>query len=131
MGLSYEWDKQDDKILIWHFGGDWQWGEFDRQLPEVRKLVRSRSPQHIDMIIDFRGTNEIPSGTISHVVAAMRDIPPNFGLAVIIGTGSIFNMLIEILFKTYARARQHAAVAHDDAEAYQFIQKAREKRGDL
>ncbi len=128
MGVSYEWDKQDNTILWWHFEGEWQWEEYNRLVPIVRLIVRDRSPERIDSIADFRKTKDIPSGALSHIINVMGNIPENFGIAVILGRGVMFNMLIEILRKTVKRAREQIFTAADEEEARLIIQEARDNQ---
>ncbi len=73
MPVDYQWDNNDKTIMRYTVQGAWDWNDFYRQMR--RSLLWWDDLDHVvDIIIDFRGGDHLPDGSIKLPAGAMAHL---------------------------------------------------------
>jgi hypothetical protein len=121
MSITITWDNPDQTIIRETFTGRWTWEEFidvcGRQAPAMMKTV----PHTVHIISDFRESTPLPlGGAISQARNVTKNMPPNWGLLVVVSNNSLVSALVNVFSHAYSRgigAHAHAVKTMDEAYA--------------
>ena len=99
--IIVEWDNVEETIIRWTFPKKWAWTEFYKAINQNTTLVTSVTHK-VDMIIDMRDTNTLPSNVLTQTGISMQTSPFNIGLIVVVGV----HPLIRATFNNFRRINQ-------------------------
>lgn len=101
MPLKLEWVDVEQSIMCCMGEGEWDWDEYHTALDQIVEHFR-QTTQRVDLIIDRAPNSVMPSGSqMPHFQRAMRIMPENVGLVVIVSSNSFGRAIVSIFSKIY------------------------------
>jgi hypothetical protein len=101
MPLKIEWLDTEQSIICCTGEGTWTWDEYHTTLDTIMndfKIVQKR----VDLVIDRAPGSNMPKGSsMPHFQRAMRIMPPNVGLIVMVTTNGFARAIVSIFSKVY------------------------------
>lgn len=98
MPITVRWDNDSQTVVYYEFNGKWTWEEYHNAIHSAYELVE-KLPYVVNMILDFRHANVMPSNALSIFGRSMKTPPRDFDLAVLV-TKSGF---IEAIYNVFRR----------------------------
>jgi hypothetical protein len=132
MTVYAEWDNAEKTVMRWTFEGDWTWEEYYSTRKTTNQQI-SAQKYPVDLIVDMRASNALPSGVLMHARNAVFISPENISLTVYVGINPVlrafFNMFNN-LYRGLIRAKQldMILVATID-DAYKALESRGAKQG--
>ena len=129
MPIHLSWDDADQTLLLVESSGRWTWEEYHDALSSIAEMIRSAN-HRVDLITVSRADSVRPSGSaMPHYQSALRMLPENTGLHVIINTSTIARSIVSIFLRLNRnRTSGMVVLAGSLEEARSLIQKDRAKR---
>ncbi len=86
MPITVEWDTTLPNVIYKCYIGTYTWEEYSQAIEEDNNMMRAKSPTTIDLIIHYadRDSQLPPTGSSTHWRRALKNDPPNRGVAVIV-----------------------------------------------
>jgi hypothetical protein len=110
MTIHVLWDDAAKTIIRSESEGQWTWEEYHESLARIVEMVRSVD-HRVDLIQLRRPGSTPPSSSgMPHYQRAMRILPENTGLNVIINTNTIARSVANIFTRLYGRRTRGAIV---------------------
>ncbi len=98
MPIINQWDDEAETIIYGEFSGKWTWDEFFETINKSSEMIGTK-PYRCDVIANMRpGTMESAAPALYNAREAMRMVPENFGLLVV-----VINPLIGMLANVFKR----------------------------
>ncbi|MFN8560218.1 MAG: hypothetical protein U0703_00940 [Anaerolineae bacterium] len=129
MPVLISWDDDAKTTLRYQYEGKWTWDEVDTATDEVVALMRVTT-HSVSIIHDMTRSPGLPSGALTGRTAA-RDLPENWDISVVVGSGVITEALLNIFTRVYKKLGEHYKTASspgDEARAIIAAQKAKNDR---
>jgi hypothetical protein len=101
------WDDEKHTIVRCDGAGKWTWEEYHATLDQIVEAVRQLDHRVDLMITRADGSTMPPGSPMPHFQRAMRIMPRNVGLVVLINTNSFARALVSMFSRIFA-SRQHA-----------------------
>ena len=101
MPLRIEWLDNEQTIICCTGEGIWTWDDYHKALDEI--VVHFKTVQHrVDLVIDRAPGSSMPKGSsMPHFQRAMRIMPPNVGLLVMVTSNAFARTIVSIFTKVY------------------------------
>ena len=101
MPLKTEWLDVQTTIMSCTGEGIWTWDDYHTTLDEIAKqFVAAR--RRVDLVIMSAPNAVVPKGSsMPHYQRAMRIMPPNMGLLVLVTTNTFARTIVSIFTKVY------------------------------
>ena len=128
MPIHLSWDDTDQTILLNQSSGRWTWEEYHLALGEM--IDRIKGVNHRVDVITVRLPDAVhpPGSGLPHYQRAMRVLPDNTGLHVLINTSTIARITVSTFLRFYPQqAHGMVALAASIEEARALIAKDRAK----
>jgi hypothetical protein len=131
MTIHVLWDDEAKTIIRSESEGNWTWEEYHESLSQIVQMVQSVN-HRVDLIHRrLPGSVRPPSSGMAHYQRAMRILPENTGLNVVINTNTIARSVANIFTRLYGRRTRGAIVLVGSLEeAYKLIAADRAKVND-
>ncbi|MCA0457309.1 MAG: hypothetical protein LCI00_25280 [Chloroflexi bacterium] len=101
MPLKFEWIDTQKSIMTCTGEGMWTWDEYHEALDEIASQFRL-AQRRVDLIIIRAAGSATPKGSsMPHYQRAMRIMPPNLGLMVMVTTNAFARTIVSIFSKVY------------------------------
>jgi len=127
MSVDVIWADDARTIVRYTFAGMWSWDEFYLALDHALEMENS-VPHRVDVIVDLRRSERIPSNALSHMQIIANKQPANLQLSVFI-TDSLFACaLLRVLRPISKTVNHHYRIVPDLERAYTKIQEDRRDR---
>ena len=126
MPIHLSWDDADQTILLAESAGTWTWEEYHEALSRIAELIRSVN-HRVDLVTVRRADSIRPPGSaLPHYQRAMRVLPSNTGLNVILNTSTIARTVVSIFLRLYgSRTSGMVVLAGSLEDARRLIRKDR------
>lgn len=126
MTMHVYWDNEYKTILRCESEGRWTWEEYHQALNQVVDMIES-VPHRVDLMNVPRRGAVTPSGSaMPHFQRALRILPSNTGLNVIVNTNAFGRAIISMFSKLYGRhTGGNIAAVGTLEEAYALIARTR------
>lgn len=111
-------------IYLYEFDGNWTWDEIYKGLVDYKESIKGTT-QRIDNIIDFRQSNGIPNGAITHLKAIANSRPEQTYLAVFVTDNRFARMILEIAARLNTTINEKYKLASTMEEALAMIEESR------
>ena len=101
MPLKVEWLDTEKTIVCCTGEGSWTWDTYHETLDGI--VNQFKTVQHrVDLVIDRSPGSTMPKGSsMPHFQRAMRIMPPNVGLVVLVTTNTFARTIVSIFSKVY------------------------------
>ena len=107
MTVDMNWDDPSQTIMLCTSHGKWTWEEYHATLSQIVQLFKQVN-QRVDLIITRETSSAMPPGSpMPHFQRAMRVMPPNVGLVVLVNTGSFSRALVSIFTRLAGNKTSH------------------------
>lgn len=99
MPIHLSWDDTNKTLLLVESSGKWTWEDYHGALSHMAEMIRSEN-HRVDIITFSRADSVRPSGSaLPHYQSALRVLPSNTGLHVIISTSAIARSIVSIFLR--------------------------------
>jgi hypothetical protein len=98
MPISVKWDNDKKTVVHYEFNGKWTWEEYHSAIQQAYEMVKEL-PYIVNMILDFRFANVLPSNALSIFGRSMKTPPKEFDLALIVSKSGF----IEAIYNVFRR----------------------------
>lgn len=99
MTVNMVWDDSSKTIMLCNSQGKWTWEEYHATLSEIVRVFQE-THHRVDLIITREQTATMPSGSpMPHFQRAMRVMPANVGLVVLVNTNGFARALVSMFSK--------------------------------
>ena len=99
MAVDMTWDDPAKTIMICNSEGKWTWEEYHKTLTDIVELFKQTN-HRVDLIIMRGEQATMPSGSpMPHFQRALRIMPPNVGLVVLVNTNGFARALVSMFSK--------------------------------
>jgi hypothetical protein len=127
MPVHMIWDDEKHTIVRCEGEGKWTWEEYHATLSEIVEAVK-QVDHRVDLIITRQDGSSLPGGSpMPHFQRAMRIMPRNVGLVILLNTNTFARALVSMFSRIFA-SRQHAQLIMlgtlEEARAYIAAQRA-------
>ncbi len=101
MPLKIEWLDNEQTIICCTGEGTWTWDDYHQALDEIVNMFKT--VQHrVDLVIDRAPGSAMPKGSsMPHFQRAMRIMPHNVGLLVMVTSNAFARTIVAIFTKVY------------------------------
>lgn len=123
MPVTMRWLDDERRIYLAEYIGAWTWHELFQQTHCAEREFDTLD-YVVHVIHDFTRTTQYPPNILSQSVSLARNMHPNTGIGVLVGTGNFFHTLLNIMSNVY-EATFHEnlfKVAHNIDEARDLLQ---------
>ncbi|MGB1287827.1 MAG: hypothetical protein ACPG7F_14910 [Aggregatilineales bacterium] len=103
MCIEVSWYNENKTVLIHDISGKWTITDIRHAAVVAWDMMRSVSHQ-VDVIIDVRNGNRLPSGFMVHGKHIATTRPDNAGVIVIVGANTLMKSLYDVYSRSYGRA---------------------------
>lgn len=126
MPVLISWDDDAKTTLRYVYDGKWTWDEVDTATDEVVALMRVTT-HSVSIIHDMTRSPGLPSGALTQAHRFTRDLPDNWDISVVVGSGTFTEALLNIFTRVYKKLGEHYKTASslDEARAVIAAQKAK------
>lgn len=126
MPIELSWDDTDKTLLLVESSGSWTWEEYHDALNRIAEMIRGEN-HRVDMITFSRADSVRPSGSaMPHYQQALRILPANTGIHVIVNTSAIARSIVSIFLRLNRnRTSGMVVLAGSLEDARKVIQKDR------
>jgi hypothetical protein len=126
MPVLISWDDEAKTTLRYEYGGKWTWDEVDAATDQVVNFMRETSSP-VSIIHDMTHSPGLPSGALTQAHRFTRDLPENWEISVVVGSGTFTEALLNIFSRVYKKLGEHYKTAStlDEARAIIAAQKAK------
>jgi hypothetical protein len=123
MSIEVQWDNAEKTIVCQIFRPGWTWDEF-YESTAIRTPTLMKEVSHtVSIISDFRDSGSMPmGGAVSRANSAMKNLPANWGVLVVVSDSSFIRALVNVFKRVYVGEmgrKTFAATTMD--EAYRII----------
>ena len=128
MAAGYAWDNPDKDVIRYILVTPWEWEQFHQVLDDTRAEIRT-FPHRVDVIVDMRESHKLPPDSMANLRLVASRRPPNAGIIVAVGAGSLVLNLYKAFQKVYAAIDRKLSI-HFTAtleEAREIVAAEREK----
>lgn len=108
MSVHFIWEDDAKTIARCTGEGQWTWEEYHTALDQIVEDFKL-ADQRVDLIINREASSSMPSGSpMPHFQRAMRIMPRNVGLVVLINTNAFARALVSMFSRIffYSKTRQ-------------------------
>ncbi len=102
MPITQEWDNPEQTIYRIDVGEHWTWVEFDAAIDESNRVMASRAPTKVDLILCIK-TALPPGNAMPHLRHAGGNQPPNVNRSVIVNEAGLY---MEMIIRTVDRTKR-------------------------
>ncbi|MBL8161637.1 MAG: hypothetical protein JNJ61_06580 [Anaerolineae bacterium] len=123
MGIHVEWANRERTLLIYSFGGSWDWNDYQAASEQARGMTGSAA-QQVDVILDFRHTNALPQGMMRQFSSSFRSLayqPHNVDRMVIVGATGLLVIISNVLRNIYPQVTAKVLEAPTLEKAYTLL----------
>jgi hypothetical protein len=120
MPVLISWDDEAKTILRYEYDGKWTWDEVDAATDQVVSFMRETT-NAVSIIHDMTNSPGLPSGALTNAFRFTRDLPDNWDISVVIGTGTFTEALLNIFSRVYKKLGEHYKTATTLEEARAII----------
>ena len=126
MPIHIKWDNDEKTILRYDFEGRWTWDEYFSVMKQLTAMMASVE-YRVDAIANMKpGIMPTSGSAMSSARTALRKLPPNCGVVVVV-TNSFISAMLSV-FKQFDREIGKMLRGTTSLEeAYQVIQQERDK----
>ena len=101
MPLKFEWLDNTKTIMGCTGEGTWTWDDYHSSLDSIANQFKA-TQRRVDLIIMSAPNAIVPKGSsMPHYQRAMRIMPPNMGLLVLVTTNTFARTIVSIFSKVY------------------------------
>ena len=99
MPIHLSWEDHDKTLLLVESSGQWTWEEYHDALSRMAEMIQNEN-HRVDIITVSRADSIRPSGSaLPHYQSALRILPSNTGLHVIVNTSAIARSIVSIFLR--------------------------------
>lgn len=126
MPIQAKWNNDEKTVLRYDFEGRWTWDEYFGVMAQITNMMKSVD-HRVDAIANMKpGIMPTSGSAMSSARSALRKLPPNCGVVVVVTNSFISAMLA--LFKQFDRdLGKLLRGATSVEEAHRIIEQEREK----
>jgi hypothetical protein len=130
--MHVAWGDDAQSVIIATGEKGWTWDDFHTALNEIIIMV-SKTSERVDLIYAQGPGSRVPQGSgMPHYRRAMRVLPKNVNMHILLNDTLIVRSVLNILLKLYGKGLESRfAVARDLDDAYKIIHKDREQEAAL
>lgn len=122
MAFDFRWDNDEKTIMRYVAEGKWNWNEFHKHMRRST-LWFDMVTHPIDVIIDLRAGEGLPSGAIGHLRSLGTKTHANStGRAVILGVDAETQRQMRVVNGIYRDSQRELRFAESDEAAYSIIE---------
>jgi hypothetical protein len=96
VGISVYWDNAEKTILRQDYSQMWEWHEYEASFAQIRELA-SEVDHPIGIIADLGSIGRIPPDAIMHGSRAVRELPDNVSLCVVVTPSQLVMTLLRAI----------------------------------
>ena len=101
MPLKAEWLDAQKTIMGCTGEGTWTWDDYHKTLDEIANQFKA-TQRRVDLVIISKPNAIVPKGSsMPHYQRAMRIMPPNLGLLVMVTNNTFARTIVSIFSKVY------------------------------
>lgn len=120
MPIEIRWDDAAQTIIREDFAGNWTWEQFFAMSAQAAEMMKSVD-HRVDILCNMQnGTMPLSGMTMSNSRKVLRDLPPNWGIIVIV-TNSVISVFANIFKKFDPLLGAHMFTSPDVDYAYKTI----------
>ena len=125
MPVLISWDDEAKTTLRYEYEGKWTWDEVNSATDQVVARMRE-TPHPVSIIHDLSQSPGLPSGALTQAHHFTRDLPENWDISVVTGSGTFTEALLNIFSRVYKKLGEHykTAPSLEEARALIIAQKA-------
>jgi hypothetical protein len=130
MPLHVYWDNHEKTIIRCEADGLWTWDEYHQALDQIAAMMRE--VEHRVDLMNIRGNDRasMPRGSaMPHFKRAMKIMPPNRGLMVLVTNSAFGKSMVSVFLKVYGQiSGDRLVMAGSIEEAYRRIAEDRARQ---
>lgn len=125
IGIRYGWDDPENTVMRLYVGDLWDWDDLNEAISNVAIMVASVEHQ-VDFIVVMRPRTPLPEGNaMLHIRNAIKLLPRNSGILVMVGGNMIGNQTLKMLARAYQCLMGRIFQRDHLADAYRIIARNR------
>lgn len=125
IGIRYSWDDPENTVIRLYIGDLWDWDDLSEAMITIAAMVASVEHQ-VDFIIVMRTSSQMPGGNaMLHMRDAMKSLPRNSGILVMVGGNTTGNLTLKMLARSYQCMMGRIFQRDHLADAYRIIARNR------
>ncbi|MEZ4670543.1 MAG: hypothetical protein R3E39_21765 [Anaerolineae bacterium] len=125
IGIRCAWDDPENTVIRLYIGDLWDWEDLSEATKKAAMMVASVEHQ-VDFIIVMRSSGSVPEGNaMLHMRDAIKKMPRNGGIMVMIGGNTIINATLKMLARNYQCMTGRIFQRDHLADAYRIIARNR------
>ncbi len=124
MGVRVCWEDEAHTIVRYDFEGKWTWEELYPVYNEAIAM-ETAAPHRVDVILDMRRSQGVPSNALSHLKNISDKQPANVGLSIFVTESRFLVSLYNVGCKFYQKISYYFQVVPTIEAAHAMIDKAR------
>ncbi|MBC8171272.1 MAG: hypothetical protein H7X77_06355 [Anaerolineae bacterium] len=128
MGIQLKWTDETKTVILQTFEGKWTWEDFYKVNQQAFAMIHTVSHK-VDIFSDFRTSGPLPvGGAITHARNALKEMPDNWGMLVIINDGVLINVMVSAFTTMFRNSMgKKTLLARTLEEAHQLVQSSSDK----
>lgn len=121
MGITVNWDNEQQSIIRYDAKGRWDWIDFDRAVE--RAFTMTESVDHtVDALFDLRKSGELPNGAVLHFRRWLSVLPANRGSIVVVSNRESAHILVDMLRRIDRKAATRLVITDSLDAARRLLQ---------
>jgi hypothetical protein len=102
IGIQSAWDDSEKTVIRMYIGDYWDWDDLNTSMDKIGDMMREVDHQ-VDIITIMRPTTPLPDGNAMYSIRnAIRRLPRNAGIHVMVGGNILSNRSLRMLAHNYA-----------------------------
>src|SRR5690606_30177008 len=120
MPVHIDWDNDEKTVIRYDYEGKWTWDELYEVTKTAVEMFKS-VPHRTNVIHNLTNSSALPGGALSHAQRFSAQNPDNWGISVVVGTGSFVSSLIQVFRKVYRQFGERYYIAPNLDKAREII----------
>ena len=101
MSALISWYDEANRIVMLKFSEQWTWTDLRDALRDAHDLTRT-CIERADCVLDLRESSLLPNGAIQEVRTIANEVPPNWGVSVILQNSLFVQVLVQAVKRVSA-----------------------------
>lgn len=124
MSAFISWYDEANRIVMLKFTEQWTWSDLRNALRDAHSLTRPYADR-TDYFLDLRDSSLLPNGAIQQVRNIASEIPPNWGVSVVLHNSLFVQVMIQAIRRLYPELAPRFPLAETIEEGLALIEESR------
>jgi hypothetical protein len=124
MSALISWYDEANRIVMLKFSEQWTWTDLRDALREAHSLTHPNADR-TDYFLDLRDSSLLPNGAIQQVRNIASEIPPNWGVSVVVHNSLFIQVMIQAIRRLHPELAARFQLAETIEEGLALIEESR------